>query len=187
MVGPSLRSHVRPNHRLSALHLSPSFSASCVRLDSWGGPRVCHSCAIRAVDGGRRWLPAPPCGFPHSIPVASPLESQPSSRAMNESTRLTSVGRSHHGSYCRPQHSYRPSFPHRGHHHPERRSWVRSSHSALVLLCRSGFLARRRRRSWVRSSRFRGPRWLRSSRFRGPRWVQSSNSALAQVHVGRAF
>jgi hypothetical protein len=86
-------------------HLSRSSSDRCVRLASCAGPRVCHSCAIQVANGGQRWLPSPPCGFPHSIPAASPLVAPPSCwRARHESTQLTYGIGSPHGSHYRSHH-----------------------------------------------------------------------------------
>jgi hypothetical protein len=88
----------------------------------------------------------------------------------------------------------RGTSPQPGYHQKASKAWVRSSHSALSRSCRSGFLARRRRPAWVRSSRFRrhrwvrlsrfpGPRWVRSSRFAGPRWVRSSHLASRSIRA----
>jgi hypothetical protein len=150
--GPSQRLPARPIHGLAALHLSPSFSAWCLRLAAWAGRRDYHYCASRAANGERRWPPARPCPIPHSISAASPFALPPSRRARHDSTQLSSVGRSPPASRHRPYQSHRPSTPHSGLLLPAQRAPVRSTNSPLALSCRSGFRARRRRQAWDRSS-----------------------------------
>jgi hypothetical protein len=89
------------------LHLSPSFSTWRLRVAFWPGPRVYHSCATRGAHGAQRWLPAPQCGFRHSIRAARPVVVPPSGRARHEPNRVISVGRSPHASHCRPHDWYR--------------------------------------------------------------------------------
>jgi hypothetical protein len=146
----------------------PVFSAWCVRLASWPGPWVCHSCVSRAANGARCWLASPPCGFPHSIPAASLLVVPPAWRDWHESIRLSVVGRFRHRTQCRPHHSNRLRYLARA--DPIHFREGEASAELLGIPCRipegegpAEPLPIPSRLGRSRSSCNRRPRWVRSS------------------------